>query len=86
MPDETITTATNVPNTVPLSSVEQGRRVRFIAVSSGRGIQARLTAMGLAPGVEVEVLRNSHRGPFIIAIDHNRLVLGRGMAHHILVA
>jgi Fe2+ transport system protein FeoA len=41
--------------------------------------------MGLVPGVEIEVLRNSLRGPFLIALRDSRIILGRGMAQKILV-
>lgn len=68
-----------------LAMVENGRRVRLLAVEAGRGLQARLAAMGLVPGVEIEVLRNLAHGPFVIAVKGSRVVLGRGMAHKILV-
>ncbi len=69
-----------------LAMVETGRRVRLIAVDAGRGLQARLAAMGLVPGVEIEVIRNTLRGPFMVAVKGSRVMLGRGMAHKIIVA
>ena len=69
-----------------LAMVETGRRVRLIAVDAGRGLQARLAAMGLVPGVELEVIRNTLRGPFLVAVKGSRVMLGRGMAHKIIVA
>jgi Fe2+ transport system protein FeoA len=41
--------------------------------------------MGLLPGAEIEVMSNSHRGPFIIAVKGTRVVLGRGVAQKVLV-
>lgn len=41
--------------------------------------------MGLVPGVEIEVLRNSLHGPFLIAVKGSRIMLGRGMAQKIVV-
>jgi len=70
---------------MPLSMVNSGRRVRLLAIRAGRGLQARLAAMGLVPGVELEVIRNSHHGPFIVSVKDTRLVLGHGMAHKIEV-
>jgi len=70
---------------MPLSMVNSGRKVRLLAVRAGRGLQARLAAMGLVPGAELEVIRNSHHGPFIVSVKDTRLVLGRGMAHKIEV-
>ena len=71
---------------MPLTMVQPGKRVRLIAVNAGRELQARLAVMGLVPGTEIEVLENSIRGPFMLAVKGSRLMLGRGMAHKILVA
>lgn len=70
---------------MPLTIVQVGRRVRFVAVDAGRGLQGRLAAMGLVPGVEIEVLRNYLHGPFLIAVKGSRIMLGRGMAQKIVV-
>lgn len=71
---------------MPLTIVQVGRKVRFVAVDAGRGLQGRLAAMGLVPGAEIEVLRNSMQGPFLIAVKGSRIALGRGMAQKILVS
>ncbi|MBN2467678.1 MAG: FeoA domain-containing protein [Deltaproteobacteria bacterium] len=70
---------------MPLTIVQAGRRVRFVAVDAGHGLQGRLVSMGLVPGVEIEVLRNSPHGPFLIAVKGSRIMLGRGMARKIVV-
>jgi ferrous iron transport protein A len=72
---------------MPLTIVQAGRRVRFVAVAvdAGHGFQGRLAAMGLVPGVEIEVLRNSLHGPFLIAVKGSRIMIGRGMAQKIVV-
>lgn len=72
--------------TMPLAMVKAGERVRLVAVDAGRGLQTRLTAMGLVPGVEIEVLRNSLHGPFIVAVKGCRMVLGHGITQKIMVA
>jgi Fe2+ transport system protein FeoA len=71
---------------MPLAIVQGGRRVRLVAVEAGHGLQGRLAAVGLVPGVEIEVLRNSMHGPFLVAVKGSRIVLGRGMARKIMVA
>ena len=71
---------------MPLAIVQVGRRVRFVAVDAGRGLQSRLSSMGLVPGVEIEVLQNSLQGPFLIAVKGSRIMIGRGMAQKIMVA
>ena len=70
---------------MPLSMVNTGKKVRLLAVRAGRGLRARLAEMGLVPGAELVVIRNSHHGPFIVSVKDTRLVLGRGMAHKIEV-
>ncbi|MBT3374393.1 MAG: ferrous iron transport protein A [Lentisphaerae bacterium] len=71
---------------VPLSSVDTGRKVRLLEIHAGRALQSHLTALGLIPGVELEVIRNGNSGPFIISVKDTRLMLGRGMAEKIDVA
>ena len=68
-----------------LAMVDEGKRVRLVAVHSGVGLKGRLAAMGLVPGVEIEVVRNRFRGPFVLEVKGSRMMLGRGMAHKILV-
>ena len=58
-----------------LALVQAGRRVRLVAVDSGQGLQGRLAALGMIPGAEIEVLKNSFHGPFIVAVkaqNHRR--------------
>lgn len=69
-----------------LTDVKRGRRVRFVAAEAGPDIYGRLTAMGLVPGAEIEVIQNAMGGPFVIAIGGSRVALGRDMACRILVA
>ena len=70
---------------MPLSMVNTGRRVRLMAVRAGHDLAVRLAAMGLVPGVELEVIRNNYRGPFIVLVKDTRLILGRGVASKIEV-
>ena len=71
---------------MPLTIIQAGRRVRLVAVNAGQGLEGRLSAMGLVPGVEIEVIRNTFRGPFLVAVKGTRIMLGREMAQKILVA
>ncbi|MFP4055673.1 MAG: ferrous iron transport protein A [Candidatus Brocadiia bacterium] len=68
-----------------LSSVPEGRRVRVVALDAGRGMAARLAAMGVVPGVELLVVNNRGAGPVVVEVKGTRLALGRGMALKILV-
>jgi Fe2+ transport system protein FeoA len=64
--------------------VSQGK-VRVLGVTAGIGLAAKLAPLGILPGAEIEVVRNSAAGPLIVAVMGSRLVLGRGMAHQIMV-
>lgn len=69
-----------------LSNIGPGKVVKMVSVEGGLNLRSRLAAMGLIPGVEIEVLRSSSAGPFIVVVKGTRLVLGRGMAHKIMVS
>ncbi|MDP8239489.1 MAG: FeoA family protein [Candidatus Hatepunaea meridiana] len=70
---------------MPLTMVQIGKRVRLVGIDAGRRLRARLADMGLIPGVEIDIISNSSRGPFIVAVKGSRVVLGHGMAMKILV-
>jgi ferrous iron transport protein A len=69
----------------PLSAVEAGQTVRLVGIEAGHGLRSRLTAMGLVPNVEITVVNNRHAGPFIMSVKGTRMMIGRGMAHKIMV-
>ena len=62
-----------------------GKRVRFLGAQAGRGLRARLSTMGLVPGVEIEVVRSSSHGPVVVGVRGSRMVLGHGVAQKIMV-
>jgi len=68
-----------------LASMRNGQRVRFLGAQAGRGLQARLSTMGLVPGVEIEVVRSSSHGPVVVGVRGSRMVLGHGVAQKIMV-
>ena len=71
---------------MPLAMVEPGRKVRVVSVDAGRRFRARLSAMGLLPGVELRVITNVAKGPFIVALRGTRVMIGRGMLEKIMVS
>jgi ferrous iron transport protein A len=71
--------------TQPLSMVRSGQTVRLASVEAGHGLNSRLASMGMLPNVEITVVNNGHPGPFIISVKGSRMMLGRGMAHKIMV-
>ena len=72
--------------TVFLSTVPSDAEVELVRIDAGRGLVARLAAMGLVPGVTLRVLNNAGRGPFVLAVRSGRIVLGRGVARKVMVA
>ena len=68
-----------------LSAAGCGKSLRLLNVNAGQGLQSRLAAMGLVPGVELEVIANHSRGPLVLAVDESRIMLGRGMAERVVV-
>jgi ferrous iron transport protein A len=73
-------------NHIPLAMTSSGRKVRLVSVNGGRAICSHLAGLGLIPGVEVEVKRNSPGGAFVLGIRGGQLVIGHGMAQKILVS
>ena len=72
-------------HTRSLSKVQAGETVKLANIEAGRGLNSRLASMGLVPNVEITVISNSHPGPFVISVKNSKMMLGRGMAHKILV-
>ena len=66
-----------------LATASAGQRLRITGHRGGRMLRARLLAMGLNLGQEVEVLQNN-RGLIIIGINGGRVALGRGISQKIL--
>jgi Fe2+ transport system protein FeoA len=66
-----------------LAEVQAGQRVIITGYHGGRHLRARLLAMGLNLGREVEVLQNN-RGLIIVGINGGRVALGRGISQKIL--
>ncbi|AIU70346.1 hypothetical protein TEU_08385 [Thermococcus eurythermalis] len=69
---------------VPLNFIEPGRRVRLIRVW-GRGISERLAEMGLHPGSDLRVVRNSFSGPLVVEVKGVQVALGGGVSSRIYV-
>ena len=66
-----------------LAEMPAGQRVRITGHRGGRMLRARLLAMGLNLGREMEILQNN-RGLIIVGINGGRGALGRGISQKIL--
>lgn len=67
----------------PLAAAHAGQRVRITGYRGGRMLRARLLALGLNLGREVEILQNN-RGLIIVGVNGGRVALGRGISQKIL--
>ena len=71
---------------IPLLRCKKGQKVEIIRTKGGRGFSNRLGGMNLKPGVILHVVQNDFPGPLIVSVNNgDRLILGKGMARHILV-
>ena len=70
---------------MPLSSLRMGESGTVVRLEGGAGLVGRLAALGFTPGATVEVIRNSHHGPLIVAVLDTHIALGRGQAARVYV-
>ena len=71
--------------TLPLMMLQPGERARVAEIRGGRGLRQRLSSMGIYPGEIVSLIRGGRGGPVIAEARGTRVVIGRGMAHRVLV-
>ena len=69
----------------PMSLLRAGEEAVVVEIRGGRGLQGRLTSMGLTPGKKVRMVNSSFGGPAVVAVGDTRLALGRGQLHRVLV-
>ncbi|MEZ4593625.1 MAG: FeoA family protein [Chloroflexota bacterium] len=71
---------------LPLTMVNRGETAVVKKVNGCDTVRQRLIDLGLNPGAKVQVLKNEHSGPMIVAVKGDgRLALGRNMTHRVLV-
>lgn len=67
-----------------ITSLARGDKARVITVETGSGNHIRkLAALGVLPGVEVEVLQTSPA--YVIQVNYTQLALDYDIASHIIV-
>ncbi|HOV87661.1 MAG TPA: FeoA family protein [Syntrophobacteraceae bacterium] len=69
----------------PLSRAQAGRRLKVAGIAGGRHVCARMAAMGIYPGVEMELLCAGCGSPCLVRVHGGTLSLGAGVSHKILV-
>lgn len=68
------------PETRVLSELSAGCRGIVARVNGGRELAARLAAMGLTAGAEIQILQNRGFGPVLARVRDTRIALGRVQA------
>ncbi len=63
-----------------------GRRLRVSSIGGGQQVRSRLAALGVRPGVVLQVVvKGPLGGPILVEVDGARLASGRRMARQVLV-
>lgn len=70
---------------VPLSQAPAGRRIVVQRIEGGRNLCARMAALGIYPGAEIEVLCAGCDRPCLVKVHGTTLSLGAGVSNKILV-
>lgn len=72
-------------NVLPLSDAPAGKPLKVKSIGGGRHLCARMAAMGIYPGVEMEVLCAGCGSPCLVRVHGGTLSLGAGVSRKILV-
>jgi Fur family ferric uptake transcriptional regulator len=70
---------------MPLVKAKPGEKVVIDEFTGGSNVRVRLSSMGLRTGDVIEVVTNHFTGQVVVAVEHKRYVLGRGLAKKIMV-
>lgn len=68
-----------------LDHVVERQLYKILSVKDGKDIKLKLTSMGIYPGVNFKVIKNDNYGPIILALNLERISIGRGLAEKIEV-
>jgi len=69
---------------MPLAMLRQGESACIKEIVGGKTAKGKLTDLGFVSGKTVKIYRSSG-GPLIVGLGDNRVALGRGMAHKVIV-
>lgn len=75
----------NTTDRKPLTEIDRCGRVCIRDIAGGRALRQRLSALGLTPGTEIQVISGGC-GPLRLKVRDCDLVLGRGMAENVFVS
>ena len=69
---------------MPLAMLKKGEKACITEIVGGRTAKGKLNDLGFVSGKTVKI-HSSSGGPLIVALGDNRIALGRGMAHKVIV-
>ncbi|AFZ30503.1 FeoA family protein [Gloeocapsa sp. PCC 7428] len=69
----------------PLTMANVGDRVWIVKLNGEDGFARRLMDMGLTLGCELQIVSRTASGSVVVGIQDNRIGLGAGMAHQVVV-
>jgi ferrous iron transport protein A len=72
-------------STLPLSDAPAGKRIKVASILGGRQLCARMAALGIYPGVEMELLYSGCGSPRLVRVHGGTLSLGAGICEKIRV-
>jgi ferrous iron transport protein A len=70
---------------MPLCDAKTGGKVKVACVDGGRSLCARMAALGIYPGVEMQLLCTGCGYPCLVRVNGGTLSLGKGISDKILV-
>ncbi len=68
----------------PLAMAQEGERVKIFVLRGSKGLEMRLTSLGLNIGSEL-IISQREGSNLVVLRDQTRLALGAGMAQKIMV-
>jgi ferrous iron transport protein A len=68
----------------PLAMAQEGERVEIFLLRGGKGLEKRLTSLGLNVGSELLILQRQGNN-FVVSRGETRLAIGAGTAQRIIV-
>ena len=72
--------------TKSLTDMTAGQSGKVVRVDGGHGLQSRLEAMGIRPGVKITKISGQiMRGPVIVKAGTTQVAIGFGMASRVIV-
>lgn len=69
---------------MPLAMLRPGETACIKEIVGGRTAKGKLTDLGFVNGKKVKIYKSSG-GPLIVGLGDNRIVIGHGMAHKVMV-